>query len=925
MVAVVDPWSGALALEGLEGASSEDAVVVEDEAGRTSAITLADGTWILARYDPLGRVASLEGPGRARWRFTWGDALTVLDPLGRSMTIVREPLLGGGELVAVEDALGRVARTWYASDGVQIDALEDPRGLRTSVRRDGETLRLEDATGRAWTLTRDSAGRVVEASVPSGGLWRWERDEAGRVIRVSDPAGRLTRWDRDEAGRVVAVVRGGQPWRLERDEAGRVSAIEDPVGGRVQLRRDAQGRVITILDAGGDEIRLTRARGAWPTSVLERNGGRWALDLDLLARPSGVADPTGRRVSLERDSAGHLSAVRDSRGRLIRLRWSASGLLSRVEDARGRAVAYLHDALGRLSGLRWDEGDELALARDMSGNVVAVQRGDARVQIGRDALGYPISVGAGPDDEVRWTRDGGSRVVGLSAPSFSLRLDREASGLVRAASTEGWSVQITRDALGRPIRWSGDDGDIELVRDPAGRVRASKGPYEVQLERDARGLVSRARMGELEWRWLRDATGRPLRVSGPFGLSLGVDWDEAGRPVLLRGPNGALARWLWDGAAALERWTDAEGADLSPAREPCDGAWMPDSEDSWRWESADGCASPVKPWGLNGDRLALSRAEDGSVARVVGPEGSVSLERDALGRLRAVVPDDGRGVWRFRYDARGRLALVETPSGGRVPLSWSPEGDLWPQAGGSPSLLLATGENAARAWLTGPSGLVGAAEASWTATLLPDGVGSPVWVQLAGQPPELVRTSMNGLPDNAAAGIAGARGALQAWAGGPLFSAVQRESWSGPGTIAIDPLSGERLDGLGRWPWGETSEPTRLDPAVWAQETPWHAPLALLEALGALPPIDDAAWTRVETPSPALSWLPASLDAAEPPLGPDPASLPLEEDPLTNAIILGLLRGESGIEPGLPLRVVLEDAFDAPTLPPGISTPRLTE
>lgn len=920
LVVVVDPWSGRLIVEGAEDGEPGDPTVVRDEAGAVSALVWADGSWIVPRLDEQGRVRELDGPGRGRWRFRWGDRVEVLDPLGRATTLRAQDEPDGGVRLEVEDANGRVARTWYGPARRDVRAWEDPRGLRTTLREDGAALRVEDAVGRAWTLVRDPAGRVLELTLPGGGLWRWERDEQGRVTRVSDPAGRPTRWDRDAAGRVVAVVRGGQPWRLERDEAGRLRSLDDPAGGRIQLRRDDSGRVVSILDAAGEELRLARGPGGWPTSLLEATGGRWSLDLDLLGRPAGVADPSGRRVRLERDGSGKLAAVRDSRGRSVRLRWSASGLLSRLEDSRGRALSMLRDALGRLEALRWGEGEELRLWRDMAGDVVRVGFGEERWEIRRDALGLPLS--AGP---VRWSRDGGGRVIGVEAPGIALALDRDASGLIRRARAEGWELEIGRDALGRPVRWSGPEGTVELTRDPSGRPRAERGLASLALERDPRGLVTRLVAGELEWRWLRDAAGRPLRVSGPRDLSVGVDWDEAGRPLLLRGPSGALTRWIWDGLVALQSFADADGGALDPGEPSCDGVWSPDGPDAWRWESADGCASPIRPWGLSGDRVALSRGEDGVVERVVGPEGSVALRRDALGRLVGLEPDQGRGGWRFGYDARGRLARVRPPSGREVPLIWSPEGAIWPDSAPGAQLLLATGEGGARAWIAGPAGLVGAAEQGWSATLLPDAQGSPIWVLLGEEAPALVHTGLGGLPDAAAAGLAGARGALQAWPGGPLFAASSAEGWRGAGEVAVDPLGGARLDARDRWPWGEEPGADRLDPERWAPDSAWHAPLRLLEALGGLEPIDAGRWHALADPEPALGWLPASLDRERAPLGPDPASLPLDEDPLTAAILLRLVEGKRPLETGFVLDVALREAVDLPRLPPGVPAPTLRE
>lgn len=891
-----------------------------DPAGRLSGALWPDGSALAARYDDQGRVIALEGPGPSVWRFGWGDATTVTDPWGRSTTLIwRDDLTAGRRSLEVQDALGHTAWTWFDAVTGRPVAWEDPRGLTTTlVEREG-ALRVTDGAGRLWELDQDVVGRVLGLRGPSGQRWRYDRDLHGRIVRITDPSGRETRWDRDDAGRVVMIAQGGAEWRLRRDEQGRVALIEDPGGARVELKRDSSGRVLRIVDSAGGEIQLSRGRGPWPSSVIERTGGRFGLSLDLLGRPGALSDPSGRTVRLERDGAGQLSALKDSERGAIQLFWSGLGQLSRIVGPAGASVGLERDGAGKVTAARRD-GDRVVIGRDAVGEISGVSgvkpSGEPfELPVRRDPAGLPTAVG-----DTRFGWDPSGQVVAITGLGLDLRLDRDGSGWLTGVEGLGAAVSIERDGAGRPLKWSDASGSVQLNRDPSGRVRGELGAAGVKIERDIRGLINRLSLGDLEWRWTRDAAGRPLRVTGPRGLSLGVDWDLAGRPVLLRGSAGELARYAWEAGAALATYLDPAGVEMEAAG-VCAGQWVPDGPDAWRW-AGEGCGLPEEslPWSLRSERVAVVRGPTGVAERAVGAEGSVRLTWDGLGRLTGMVPEGGGQGWTFSYDAAGRLVGVGLPGGATAPLVWGAAEGCWPGDQGR-SLLLSTGADLGRVWMSGPRGLVETASADWSATVLPSAEGTPAWVLLTGDPPAPVYTSSSGYPSADAAGIAGARGALQPFPGGPLFYGRRDGVLSGPGSIAVDPLSGRALDGADRWPWASAAAGSRLDPTPWLPESSWGRPVEILAALGVLPPLDDDAWVALPAPAPALSWLPAALDGVDPPFGLSPLSLPLDEDPITEALVLAVLPGAAPPDPDLVLRAVLSAEVERIHLPPGLLPP----
>jgi hypothetical protein len=92
--------------------------------------------------------------------------------------------------------------------------------------------------------------------------------------------------------------------------------------------------------------------------------------------------------------------------------------------------------------------------------------------------------------------------------------------------------------------------------------------------------------------------------------------------------------------------------------------------------------------------------------------------------------------------------------------------------------------------------------------------------------------------------------------------------------------------------------------------------------MGELAPIDDGRWWEPPGDPLAVSWLPASLDDAAPPLGVAAHSLPIGAmDPITSAWLRLVLSGESEPDLSLPIREVLRQEIQLPWLPPGLEIP----
>jgi len=798
-------------------------------------------------------------------------------------------------------------------------------------------------------------GTVRSVTMPAGHRWRWERGEEGHVERMVDPAGRVTRLERDEAGRVVSVSPSGRAKRIRRGESGEVLGIHSATGAVTQIVRGTDGHIRSIVDALGNAVFIERFENGWPSAILNRAGVRWTFGTDVLGLIDRVEDPMGRVTQLHRNGAGWLERIEDSVLGLVTLGRDGQGRLTSVTDVQGRTSRFEWDASGWLKSLERPGGERLVLERNPLGELISLRFGEHAWSIERAPDGQPRRMGG-----FEWDRDINGAVRSMVGSNGEMTFTRDPAGWIRTVTSGAWELTIDRDANGWPVGWTGTDGTIEVQRDGSGRVVTETGPVETRVLRDPRGFPVRIVAGKLgEWRTQRDATSRPLTMRGPEGVGVSVERDLVGRPKWFRFPDGSILRRAVKGLTVDDvligpdgtvmggqqvtrdadgrvtrlktvlgqEWLyqyDGSGRLLAMTAEP-DLMWTFDADrvldpegrlqllDVSGWLMEAQLTAGPKAWGLASDMVSMIRDEAGRLTGVGGDSGVSAVEYDDLGRLTGYRAPDGVG-WTVRYDMRGRPVAVSDGQQEKLWV-WSPDVDPSDGVKG----VLATGVEAARPWVFTEDGMAVRRTGMEVEGLIVDGRGDPSWLlDGSGGAAALSHTPV-GFPMQEGSAVMGRDGALQWFEGGPVQV----------GAVALDPVSGQRVDGVKAWPWEPEGMRLRVaahpaDPGPWAPETVWGRPLDILEDLGVLRPIEDEAWTVLEGTPVAHFSVPASLDVAEPPLGPDREAIPMgEEDPLTDALLRSLLPGGEVFGPQGPAAALIGAELDLPWLPPGWVIPGL--
>ncbi|MEZ6185546.1 MAG: RHS repeat-associated core domain-containing protein [Planctomycetota bacterium] len=643
-----------------------------DEAGAGHRFEPRDGGWASSLGAPLrlerdGAGYRLEGEGRS-YRFdargqllerrTRGAVvalereatrLTLRGPWGRlelslgSDGAPREARLGArrvrylreaGRLIAVE-AEGRSERYAY-----------DPRGRLTQV---GETAVGYDAEGRVTGLR---GGRVPLTA-------RYEERGGERAVTVLE-AGVRTRYRyRDGAHAWLRVERvGAAPLVLRYDERLRPTTLER--GGELEAAwdYDAEGRLRLLHSPEGD-LRLSYASGARrPVECVLPSGEalRWVYDEAgrVLAETSGAG--TARYAY---DPRGRLTASRDPQGRELRYQRDAAGYVVQVRAPEG-VTEFARDADGALERVRYPGGREVRYRRE--GATLRVQDEEGTLRAGAyDAEGRLVAY---QDELGRATR------VDYDALGLVARASDKDGERFRCAYDAEGRLEAVIDAAGDAVRYARPTPETLVVEDPSAGRR--------ELSYDAAGRVVRELRGGVELRYRYDRAGRLLARSTPRGEERFV-YDRAGRLLEQAGPDGEL-RYRYDAAGRL---VELEDRGLGRAiRYAYEGAAREPSEVRYPWgvarytRDARGQLLAVE---LDGAQVLLERGPDGRRSRVRYPSGVETRYAYAGSRLAEVATWRGDTLLArraYRYDARGRVAVVEDEAGAETRFTHDRRGRL---------------------------------------------------------------------------------------------------------------------------------------------------------------------------------------------------------------------------------------------------------
>ncbi|WP_251057312.1 putative T7SS-secreted protein [Streptomyces sp. ISL-94] len=611
-----------------------DRCIAEGGAVGHMALTLA-----YSEADPgtgLRVTAATTGSGHTR-RYLVDDAYRVVARIDELGATVRYEYDRQGRLLAETDALGLTTRRTYDARGL-LTELVRPDGRRGRMEYDdlGLPVKVVGDDGRVFRQTYDERGNRTSLTSPSGVTKTAEYGERGQLLSLTDALGAVTRIECDGSGLASRVTDPlGAVSRFERDAFGRVVRFTDPLGAVTRMDWTVEGRPARRIAPDGSEQSWTYDGEGNCLSRTDALGGRTLFeytDFDLLSARTG---PDGLRYAFDYDGELRLTRVTGPQGLSWDYAYDPAGRLRSESDFDGRTVAYGYDAAGRLVSRADDGAEPVTFAYNPLGQTVRKQSADGVTEYEYDVF-----------DE-----------------------------LAAATSPDGTRLTRLRDRHGRLLSETVDDRTLTYGYDELDRraVRTTPGGAESRWAFDAAGRRSTLTTSGRTVAFDRDAAGREVSRTVGSAATVFDQLDELGRITgqQVVGRDGALLQrrgYTYRADGRLAGSEDALGGARTFERDAVGRITAVRAEgwtERYAYDEAGNQCAASWPDGHPGAEARGERAYQGT--RIVRA-GAVRYEHDARGRVvlrRKVRLSRKPDIWRYTWDADGRLTGVVTPDGTR--------------------------------------------------------------------------------------------------------------------------------------------------------------------------------------------------------------------------------------------------------------------
>ncbi len=310
----------------------------------------------------------------------------------------------------------------------------------------------EGFDGAVWHYQYDAAGRLTQATQPSGRTRRLSYDEAGRLTRVEYEDGTFRALGYRADGALVEAENESGKVALERDALGRVVA-EKQEDGEVTSRYSPAGHRLEVESSLGAHQKLLRDALGAVTGVTYASPGRpeWVVRMERDAGGLEVTRwmPGGVEATWRHDEAGRPTERRTLVGggtvAQRAWRWRSQGQLAAISDTAHGLTEYVHDARGRLVGERRPDGSIRHRAMDVVGNLYR--------HLGREDRRYGPGGRLREADGIRYIHDADGNLTEKHTPQGTWLYGWNGAGLLcEVQRPDGVRVHLGYDALARRTR-----------------------------------------------------------------------------------------------------------------------------------------------------------------------------------------------------------------------------------------------------------------------------------------------------------------------------------------------------------------------------------------------------------------------------------------------------------------------------------------
>lgn len=705
-----------------------------DVAGKVTAIIDHNNARTDISYDASGRLVqrSVRGTAlRAIRRNALGQALDIKDDKGRSIQYgydARNRLTSiqttDGKKISIQlndaglvessskpdgvhrfeyDGKGRRTK-WTKPDGSivqfeydaydRVSQVTDVLGMKTQIARNSRGLvtSIKRTNGTTQQLQYDKYGRVVNSIDGVGRTTNFTYDDLGRVVKLKSPTGLVTDFDYAELPQGCSscslsnnastiTASDGRTIKFLYDSEGRMLSRTEAAGTAEQATTlfdyDIDGNITSIEDALGNVTKYTyddRGRRLTKTDP-EGRTTQWNYDDDSLV--TKIVSPNKSAVSHVYDSIGQRTSTTDAAGNVITREFDSFGNISALTDQEKNNYRFIYDNLGRRIGIMHPDGSReswsygldgrLDLYTSRSGNTRRFYyNGDNRIYKEVDDRGVANITTA-------YCYDTNGRILSADNGIAQLSYTYDENGLLQRETTElhvetpaakAFSITYKYDSSGRRIAATYPDRTLTYGISTQGRVksidvsgvgRVASYEYNAIGQRTA---ITRQNGVRSEYYYNKSSNVSKIthRSVGSVIKSIQYQYDLAGRRSMIV-EDGDIASFAYDLTGQIV------------------GARYSSTNDSKVYNN-------TLIYDKLGNRISCNTSSTVVAYKINKTNQYTSVSSLASGDTAPQYDLDGNMIgdanWEYLYDARGRLARIQSAKAGaggiRVELGYDPKG-----------------------------------------------------------------------------------------------------------------------------------------------------------------------------------------------------------------------------------------------------------
>ncbi|MBO4999055.1 MAG: fibronectin type III domain-containing protein, partial [Lachnospira sp.] len=628
-----------------------------DAANQLTEVKDAQGAVTRYVYDTMGQVKTIINPLNHQTEYTYDNAgrlLSETDALGNSICYTYDEV---GNLLTKTDQEGAVTAYSYDKENRLCSIQSDAGTVKFTYDKLGRVIAVEDANGHAETAEYDGDGNLTVASDKENYRTAYTYDQSGRMIKVIAPNGGETSYEYDSNGNCTKVTDAeGNSYTYVYNANNQVIHVTDPLGHDTFYEYDAVGQLISVTDAKGAKTTFEYDGNGNLYKEINPLGGEKTYRYDCHKRLREVTDEEGYLSSFLYDAAGNMTSYLDANKKRWTYTYDAANRLTAVTDRNGDCLTYTYTKTGKIAKVTDPEGAETSYQYDAMGRLVKMS----------DALEHSLS----------FTYDRMGRVLSQTDANGNITKYEysPAGNLIGVTDAEGNTTAYTYNALGQMLTATDALGNItSYTYNALGQVASITDAMgaETTFTYTANGqiaTVTDANGGITEYTY--DACGNLIQTKDPLGNIVSYEYDAMNNRIKeclsASEEQTCITLYQYDKRGCMIR-------EINPLSE--EKTYTYDGNGNYvAFTDEDGSETKVT-YDLNNRPIQMNYSDGraatfrynkrGELVEMKDWNGTVSMERDRLGRLTKVTDHNGY-VTGYSYDAMGNKTEIFYPDGSGV-------------------------------------------------------------------------------------------------------------------------------------------------------------------------------------------------------------------------------------------------------------------